>query len=302
MLLMQQKSLGIIQVILSGICFGFLGYFGKIAFLNSIKPGELLALRYSMAGLILFIFLLFKDKNSLKLNLKDTCISILLGVFGYALFSSLFFYALTGLSASLTVLLLYTYPIMVTILSRLFLKEEITKLKFISLVLASIGMYLLVAFEWKISGLQYFLSGIGAAFFYSLYIIYSRKYLERVSPLTSSLYVQIGAGTILSLLNFQNIDRPLFILQQHFLFILTMSIVCSVMAMTLFLAGLQKITSMETSILSTTEPISGIIIAILFLGEKMNLTQIFGAIFILTGLILIGLSHHYKKEVEPNEH
>jgi drug/metabolite transporter (DMT)-like permease len=112
----------------------------------------------------------------------------------------------------------------------------------------------------------------------------------------------LGAGTILSLLNFQNFDRPLFILQHHFVFILTMSIVCSVMAMTLFLAGLQKITSMETSILSTTEPISGIMIAMLFLGEKMNLTQIFGAIFILTGLILIGLSHHYKKEVDLDEH
>lgn len=286
------KKIGIVEVILSGICFGFLGLFGKKAFLLGITPGELLALRYSIAAVMLFIFLLATNPKSMKLNFKDTFISIALGIFGYALFSSLFFYALTGLSASLTVLLLYTYPIIVTILSRFILKEEFTKNKILSLILVSIGMTLLVAGEWKIAGAKYFISGLGAAFFYSLYIIYSRKYLERVPAYTSSFYVQIGAGVILSIINFQNIQRPFEILNQHFVFISLMAFVCSFLAMSLFLSGLQKISSSETSILSTTEPISGIIIATIFLGEKMNLQQGMGSVLILMGLILVGLNHN----------
>jgi drug/metabolite transporter (DMT)-like permease len=284
------KKIGVIEVILSGICFGFLGLFGKKAFQFGILPGELLALRYSMAALLLFLFLIFKDPHSLKLNLKDTLISIALGIFGYALFSSMFFYALTGLSASLTVLLLYTYPIIVTILSRFILKEKLTTKKILSLILVTVGMFLLVSGEWKIDGAKYFISGLGAAFFYSLYIIYSRKYLERVAPFTSSFYVQIGAGLILSLIHFQNLTRPILILNEHFIFILAMAFICSFLAMSLFLSGLQKISSSETSILSTTEPISGVLIAYFFLGEKLSIMQLFGAVLIIIGLVLIGLS------------
>lgn len=184
---------------------------------------------------------------------------------------------------------------MVAILSKFILKETLTPQKIISILLVSIGMYFLVSGEWKIDGINYFLSGIGAAFFYSLYIIYSRKYLERVAPFTSSFYVQIGAGLVLSLINFHSIQRPIEILNNHFIFILLMAFICSFLAMSLFLSGLQKITSTETSILSTTEPISGIIIANLFLGESMSMLQAFGSVLIIIGLIIIGFGQRSQK-------
>lgn len=287
--------MGIIEVILSGICFGFLGYFGKMAYQYKILPGELLAMRYSIAAFIVLFYLLLTNRKKIILNTKDTIISLMLGIFGYAVFSSMFFYALTGLSASLTVLLLYTYPVLVTILSHFILKESFNKMKILALGLVTFGMYLLVAGEWKIEGAKYFISGLGAAFFYSFYIIVSRKYLERVPAFSTSLYVQIGAGSILSLIYFSNLDRPIYLLQNHFLFLFTMAFVCSFLAMSLFLSGLQKISSSETSILSTTEPISGVIIAYFFLGEKLSLLQVSGAILILIGLIIVGLFQTEQK-------
>jgi drug/metabolite transporter (DMT)-like permease len=296
------KKRGYIEVILSGICFGFLGYFGKKAFLFNMTPGELLALRYLISAFLLFCYLLITDRDFLTISLKDKLISGALGIFGYALFSSLFFYTLTGLSASMTVLLLYTYPIMVALLSFFILKEKFNIYKIFALILVSIGMYFLVGLELKSSGKIYFLTGLSSAFFYSLYIIYSRKYLERVKPLTSSLYVQIGAGLVLSLIHFHQLERPLTLLQNHFFFLISMAFICSFLAMSLFLSGLQKITSTETSILSTTEPISGIIIASLFLGEKLNGIQIIGAILILSGMILVGFSLNDKKAIDQDAH
>jgi drug/metabolite transporter (DMT)-like permease len=52
------------------------------------------------------------------------------------------------------------------------------------------------------------------------------------------------------------------------------------------LAGLQKITSTEASILSTTEPISGVIIATILLHEKISVQQMIGGFLILLGMIL----------------
>ena len=264
---LSKRSIGFIQILLSGLCFGFLGFYGKMAYKNGISSGELLALRYFISailtGLILFLF----NRQSLKLTFHQTLISLLLGIFGYALFSSLFFIALTGLSASLTVLLLYTYPIMVTILSTIFLNEKITFKSVLALILVSLGLFGLVRGEWSIGKPIYLICGLLAAFFYALYIMLSRKFLNNVNAMSSSFYVQLGAGIVLTIIHFNaQPNRAYQILSHHWILIISMSILCSLIAMSLFLAGLQKITSTEASILSTTEPISGVIIATILLG------------------------------------
>jgi drug/metabolite transporter (DMT)-like permease len=289
----QNKMQGRIEVVLSGLCFGLLGYFGKMAYQNHILWGELLALRYLLSALMLAITFILFNKKLFSLGFKNTLISLLLGIFGYALFSSLFFYALTGLSAALTVLLLYTYPIWVFLLSRIILKEEMTSIKLISLIISIIGLYFLVGSEFKIKSPIFLIAGLGAAFFYSLYIIYSRLYLEKISAISSSFYVQLGAGLALFCIHFKNVERPIFILNNHYIFIISMAFICSLLAMTLFLSGLAKISSSETAILSTTEPISGIIIAHFFLHETMSFTQYAGALILILAMILMGLNPKY---------
>lgn len=287
----NKRRLGFAQIILSGVCFGFLGFFGKKAYENNITPGELLALRYFISSLItLALILITKPQSLFKLNRFQVVASLLLGIFGYALFSSFYFLALTGLSASLTVLLLYTYPVLVTLFSRIFLKEKMGLYGQISLVLVCVGLFGLVYGEWSVSGVQYLWFGFGSAFFYALYIILSRQYLSHVEAMPSSFYVQLGAGVVLSVLHFhQNPMRPLDILNQHGLMIISMAILCSLMAMTLFLAGLQKVKSTEASILSMSEPISGVIIASVLLHEKLKFIQLVGGVLILTGMTLTAL-------------
>lgn len=286
---MMKKNIGYLQVILSGVCFAFLGYFGKTGYHYGFTPGELLALRYSTAAVMLGLFLLFTDHSFLKMSHKEKIVSTLLGVCGYALFSSFFFYALQGISASLTVLLLYTYPVMVAFLSSLFFKEKISKKLWLILFLASIGLYLLLRVEWDVKNITSILFGFGAAFFYSLYILYSRKFVAHLKATASSFYVQLGAGFILCLIHFKTLDRPLYLFQHHGLFIISMALICSLFAMTLFLAGLQKLSATETSVLSTTEPLFGVLIAITLLGEQFYASQFIGALLVLVALVLVAV-------------
>ena len=298
-MILSRRHIGFIQIILSGICFAFLGYFGKMAYKQNITPGELLSLRYFLSAIFTGFYILSTNPQSLiKLSRFEIVSSLLLGVFGYALFSSFYFLALTGLSASLTVLLLYTYPVMVTLISRIFLKDKMGLKGLFALILASVGIIGLVWGEWSVSKPIYLLFGLSSAFFYALYIIVSRKYLSQTPAIPASFYVQLGAGVILSLINFShNPSRAYQILINHYVLIVSMSILCSLMAMTLFLAGLQKITSSEASILSTTEPLFGVIIAATFLGEKIQTIQLIGGIFILFGMVLIATNKTSGQEI-----
>lgn len=286
---MNQKQVGYLQVILSGAFFGFLGLFGKIAYQSHILPGELLGFRFLTSAILLGTFLFFFQKSAFKMSLKNTVISIAMGVFGYAVFSSCYFLALQGISASLTVLLLYTYPILVAIGARFFFKEHLGTKGIVALILSSVGLIGLVWGEWSVSGAIFLVYGLAGAFFYSIYILVSRKVLENVSFMGSSFYVQLGAGVVLCLLNFSNLERPIEIITQSSSLIIAMAVICTLFPLTLFLAGLQKISPSEASILSTTEPIFGVLIASVFLGERLGMIQVSGGILVLTGMVLISM-------------
>ncbi|MCX6130272.1 MAG: EamA family transporter, partial [Proteobacteria bacterium] len=61
----------------------------------------------------------------------------------------------------------------------------------------------------------------------------------------------------------------------------------TVLAMTLFLAGLQKLSNWELALLSTTEPVSAVFLAAIFLGERLSNLQVLGAVFVGMSLVLI---------------
>jgi len=286
---MTQKQVGYLQVICAGIFFGFLGTFGKVAYEKNILPGELLGLRFLTSALLFGILLYAFKKDAFKMSFKDSIISLFLGILGYAVFSSCYFFALQGISASLTVLLLYTYPIVVTIGARIFFKEEIGLKGILALILSTVGMVALVWGKWEVSGALFLVYGLASSFFYAVYILISRKALQRVSFLGSSFYVQLGAGLALCLFHFRNFDRPLEILTQDYGLIIGMAVICSLFPLTLFLAGLQKLSASETSILSTTEAIFGVLIASIYLNERMSSIQFVGGFLVLAGAVLIAM-------------
>jgi drug/metabolite transporter (DMT)-like permease len=284
---MTQKQVGYFQVILSGVFFGLLGTFGKIAYQKNILPGELLGLRFLTSAIIFGLLLSIFKKESFKMSLNESFISLALGIFGYAVFSSCYFFALQGVSASLTVLLLYTYPIVVTIGARIFFKEHIGFKGIIALIISTVGMIALAWGEWDISGSSFIFYGLASSFFYAIYILISRKTLDRVNFLGSSFYVQLGAGLVLCSIHFKSLDRPIEILTQNSCLVIGMAIICSLFPLTLFLAGLQKLSAPETSILSTTEALFGVLIASLYLKERMSLLQILGGLLVIIGAVLI---------------
>ena len=106
----------------------------------------------------------------------------------------------------------------------------------------------------------------------------------------AAFYVQIGAGAILSIINFEDLKKPIMLVSQHPILIIGMAFICSYLAMTLFLAGLRRISSSEASTLSTTEPLFGVLIAALFLKEKLSVVQISGGVLILFAMIILALS------------
>lgn len=283
------RWLGIVEILLSGVCFGFLGVFGKKAYAQGLSSGEFLSFRFLLSAAMLGFYYALFDRKRFLLPAKSIFHCALLGILGYAVFSSCFFRALQGLSASLTVLLLYTYPIFVTLGAHFIFGETLSWKKWLALPVQFLGLALLVGFDTATLDPLSLVFGFGSAIFYAIYILASSRLLPKISPWTSVFYIQAFAALVLSALYLRDGSRVLAIFTHSYPVLLATAFVGSLLAMSLFLSALQKLKSYEASILSTAEPITGVLLAVCLLGEHLSATQVLGAALILGAMVVISL-------------
>lgn len=282
---------GVILIFLSGACFGFLGIFGKYFYSLGFDTGEILTVRFIIAALVLFFYFLyhyfFKKVNYFYTSKKQFLISSLLGILGYALFSTLLFTSFKFLSVSLAVMLLFTFPVFVFVGSVVLYKEKVTATKLLSLFLALCGLLLLFSVEVKVDGIQGVIYALLSAVFYAIYILVSDKFQKNIHPLTSSYYVICASAVTLLLVNKPDVHHLLNADLKSILMFVGLGVIGTVFPLTLFLAGLQRVSGTKASVLGTVEPILASIYALIFFNEPLSFLQIVGIVLVLFADILI---------------
>ena len=284
---MNRKSLsGIIEITLGSLGFGFLGIFGKWAFASGLGVGELLTYRFIIAALVLWIVLLIFQRDKIILSPSQTLISASLGVFGYAVFATLYFTAIQGMSVGLAALLLYTYPFWVSLLGHFFLREHMNSKQWLLLLGAFIGVTCLLWGQFHINNLGALIAGLGSAITYATYILVSARYQKNVRPISSSLYVITSAAVALAIFHQPDLKVWSTLDATQWQIVLGIAVISTIFPMPLILAGLQKLKSSQAALLTMIEPVTATIAAGGLLSESMSPLQIFGAIVVLACLAL----------------
>lgn len=278
--------MGFIEVILAGVGFGFLGVFGRLAFAAGITIGELLVFRFALAALLLWLGLFFIRRDLLKLSSKQIFISCLLGLSGYAVFSTMYFKAIQGVSVAIAAMLLFTFPVFVNLGAFFILKEKMLRKQWFSLFLALTGLVLLLWGDLTIEKVSSIFWGLGAAITYSIYVLVSGQAQKNVPPLSSSAYVISAAAIALFFYHQPNIHRLLQFQWREFSYILGIATIGTIMPLTLFLSGMQKISSSKASIIAMVEPVTAALAGWFVLGEVLTSAQLAGAGIVMGSLLL----------------
>lgn len=286
--------LGFIEVALSGLFFGTLPLLGKWTYAAGVSAGELLSLRFLGASLISFVGLAFWRRGQILIPLRAFAVCAFLGICGYALFSFLFFLALETLSASVAVLLLYQYPWIVALGAATFLGERVPRRQLVYFPLMILGLVLVIGFDYQVKSAMGLLFGFGAALFYSAYILVARRFLAGVDPFLGVAWIQLFAGVTLALIHLHDPSRVIHAVDVAGSLILFVIIVPTILAMSLFISGLQKTKVWEASVLSTLEPLTAMVLSMTLLHESFLPLQIVGGVLLLLCLVGLGLSERLK--------
>lgn len=209
----------------------------------------------------------------------------MLGIFGYGLFSTLYFKAIEGLSITLAALLLYTYPFWVNVFSHFFTHDKISKKEALALVAASAGLLLLLWGHIEVRNAWAIAAGLGAAISYAIYVLVSGRLQKNVRPISSSLYVITFGALALAVFHQPHFNQVLHLSSTVASSIVGIAIISTIIPLTMELAALQKLKSSEVALLMMIEPLTAAILGWGIFGETLSLRQISGALIIAAALI-----------------
>ena len=251
-------------------------------------------IRCASAALILVAFTLVRDPKALRFRLRDIWCFLGTGLASVVFFTVCYYTTISLTSLSVAVVLLYTSPVFVLVLSRLLFGERITWHKVLAVILAVVGCAFasgIVSGTPQLSphGL---LIGIGSGFGYALYSIFSRYALMRgYKPLTISTWTFIFAS--LGCLPFANPVSTVTVLaaQAQLLWpVLGLALVATVVPFALYTIGLQYVENGRASVIVSVEIVMAAFIGFLVFGESLAWFNALGIAMVIGAVALIGLT------------
>lgn len=278
---------GVFLVILSAVGFALLPIFGLYAYGYDVSVQTLLFFRFFIASILFFSYIIFKGLPW-RLNRGQLFSLFILGGILYTIMSNFYLSSVKFIPASLAVLLLYTYPIFVTILAFFVEKERLSLQNMAAIGLCFLGLYIVLRAPFHNMNYLGVFFALGAAVAYGIYIIFSRQVVTQVSPLVTSAYVTLFAsislfalGIFLNTLNLSSIASGF-----AWLPVMGVALCSTVIAIFTFFIGVSLIGSTKASIISTVEPLITIILSTLLFGEALTVLQLVGGLLVLGGAIL----------------
>lgn len=277
--------MGVVFILISGVSFGLLPWFARIAYDHGAEPLGMLAIRFLFASIIMVSGrLVFKrheawPERSLALKL------FLLGAVGYAPQATFFFFGIDRLDISLATVIFYTYPVFVVLASWVFLKHVPTKLMTVCLGAVVIGAAL-TAGQVKSGSWTGIALMFGAAIWYTGYIVISSKIVHHAGAYTSLTLAMLGAALAHTVIYFV-LHPALPADRTGWLAIFAAAVIATVIAMGFFFAGVSRIGPGESAVLSTVEPVVSIAVGVTALHEELTPIRLVGALLVLGGVALM---------------
>ncbi|MFD2829134.1 DMT family transporter [Corticicoccus populi] len=257
---------------------------------DELPPLPMTAVRVTIASITAYLFI--RMTQSFRRATKNEFLLIVLSaVCGVILHHLLLAVGLQTINASSAALILALVPITTALFATLFLKEAVTRLKFLGFVLAFAGVFFIqgasfTSFNMSTGELVVFISMVAQA----LGFIFTRKVTvtmdSRQVTAWSMLIGSFGLLILSFVLDFEGVKE---ITAPHSMYIYVLLIMSAVGATALgyiiYNASIQKVGASNTVVFNNLVPLFGLIFSSIFLNEIITTEQITGFIFIVAGIL-----------------
>lgn len=292
---MSSKSLGILYGVLGVVLFSSKAVMVKLAYRYDVDTLDLLLFRmlFSLPFYILILFLIRKKSAKATIETKDFAWLFLFGFVGYYLASYFDFWGLNYIKAGLERIILFVYPTIVVFLSWLIFRQKITRVQFVAILITYLGVLITFWDELDVSGNEVLLGGflvLLSAITYASYLVGSGWLIPKFGVLRFTCYAMI-VSTICIVMHYlvsgdwgyMGYPWPVYA------YGLAMAIFATLIPSFLVSAAIERLGASNFSILGSLGPISTILLAFVFLNEKLTYWQLVGMLVVIFGVTYLSI-------------
>lgn len=276
---MPPRSRSLAKIHLAVFLFGFPGLFGKwLAWpAVTIVFGRVLFACLALAAVMAL------GRASFRVTSRRDV--LLLGLCGLVLAAhwTMFFKSIQVSTVAVGLLAYSSFPVFTAFLEPLLTKERWEPASLLYALVCVAGIALIVpGFDVSNAVVQGVVWGLGAGLSFSFLAVLNRGLASRNSSLTVAFYQDLVAGLLLVPAIWRTgLPRS----GRDWALVAVLGIFCTALAHTLFIDGLKGAGARTASILSSLEPVYGILLALIFLGESPSLRTVSGGAIILAAAL-----------------
>jgi drug/metabolite transporter (DMT)-like permease len=281
-----------LKLLLTALFWGGTFVAGRLVTQN-VGPYSIAFLRFTIASILLLLLTWRIEGKLPKLKKPQILPVVLLGIIGIFIYNVMFFKGLKIIEAGRASLIIATCPIFITICSAIFLKEKISFIKGLGIVISVCGAAIVIS-KGNIS--RIFEGGLGLGELYIFccvlswmtYSLIGKAVMNNLSPLASVSYSATVGAIALSIPAFleglaQNIVSQSVV---DWLCISYLGVFGTVIGFVWYYQGVERIGPTKAGLFINFVPISAILCAFFILREPITMSLAAGAVLVISGVYL----------------
>ena len=289
---------GAIFIIISGTLWGTTGIYSHLYSAYGIPPVTMSILRIFCAMLVITPFMIKKGRKSFVLSKRGFIIACVQGVITQAVFNVAYFTAIGKLGMASSVVLIYTSPIIVAIMSYFLFKETPTMKKVFAMCVTITGVTFTATggvFELSKLSLSGIIMGLISGLCFASLAITSRLGGQSEDPVAMTYYTMVfgfialvGYGTIVGIGEFHADEK---------LAIISIINGATSVALPYFLYSfsIPKLKHVSYApILSTVENIAATLFGTFIFGEALGSWRVIGIMLVMSSIAMINMQERTK--------
>ena len=277
--------LGSVSVLLSGVLYGITPLITMFLYNGGLNTITVNFFRYFFVIPIILILSVLK-RQSLKIK-KDDLFKMIFKVAIASIATNLLLagsynYINTGTATSLH----FLYPVIVIMICVFLYHEKMSKaiLSAVILVIIAMGLFIISNIDGDMIGI---LMAALSSVTYAIYILQiERTRSNRLPPLVFSLYLSLITCISMIIVSFFIEPINIKITVDQVLLFIALGIV-TLLAVSLFQFGSKKLGSKLCALLSLSEPITSVVVGIIFLNEALLFNKVLGSILIIIAIMIV---------------
>lgn len=292
------KHNGVFYASISSASFGFSPLFSLGLLSAGLSSFDVLSYRWFIAGLVLMIYAACK-KKSLRLNSFDEAWKIILISALRSITAITLLIGFANISSGIASTINFMYPVIVSVCMMVFFGEKRSLMDIIAILVSIFGVYLLasgdsIIVEGGNTRLGLICSLISAFSFAAYYIVMKQVKADKIEVVKFTTLVMMLSAVYFIACAFI-FDGKLTIVTdgRSWLNILGLGLWATMVSNITGVKAVRRIGPTQTSILGALQPVTAVILGVLFLGEHLYLRSCIGILLILISVSIVVM--HQKK-------